>query len=189
MVLRKSVYGLQAAGFGKAGPSGVLSNERRAESDLDPLITPSYLTRAGRLSGYALQFGPGRSRISNALQQRNGLLEIGSLVELYRDEPSVSRELKKSVRDLRSLVGKPLNLGGTLERVRVTRVSGIGDEALRLTLVVRVSGVRIHITEVGFRSGRLAGIVAETRADATNVDAELTSLARALDRRIGQVLG
>ena len=185
MVLPKSAYGAQAAALRRTQPSGYLSNEQRARSDFDPLVTARLLARAGCQTGYALQFGLSRGQLSRAMQRGHGLLEVGSLAELYRDPPAVSRQFRRTVRDLRALVGKPLNLGGTLEGVTVVPVPGIGDEAVRLTLVVRVSGVRVQLTEVGFRAGRLAGVVVETWAGSTNVDPEVTSLARVLASRIG----
>lgn len=186
MVLAKSAFGAQAASFGRLRPFGYLSNRKRAASDFDPLVTPESLGRAGRLTGYSLQFGLSEAQMSRALRRGRGLLEIGSLVELYRDGPSVSLQLRATVLDLHTLVGKPVRLGGRLEGLNVVRVPGLGDEAVRLTLVVRVSGVRVQLTEVGFRAGRLAGVVVETRADSKNVDPEVTSLPRALERKISR---
>jgi hypothetical protein len=184
MVLPKSAFRGQAAAFGRVRPFGYLSNRRRAASDFDPLVTPASLARAGRLTGYSLQFGLGRAQSSEILRRRRGLLQIGSLVELYRDGSSVSRQLRATVCDLRTLVGKPVRLGGTLDGLNVVRVAGLGDEGTRLTLVVRVSGVRVQLTEVGFRVGRLAGVVVEARADSKNIDPDVTSLARALERQM-----
>jgi hypothetical protein len=186
MVLPKSAFGEQAHAFGRARPFGYLSNKERAASDFDPLVTPVSLERAGRVTGYARQFGPNRAQTSQAMRKRRGLLEVGSLVELYQDGASVSRQLRASVRDLRSLVGKPVRFGARLEGVNVVRLPGVGDEAVRLTLATRVSGVRVQATEVGFRAGRMAGVVFETRADSKNVDPEVTSLARTLEQQISR---
>lgn len=187
MVLPKAALGPEAARFVKVGPSGLLTNERRAASDLDPLVSTASLAKAGRISGYALEFGLGHSQMSGAFSRGAGLVEIGTLVELYRDEGSVTRQMRKSLADLRQLVGKPLNLGGTLERAQTFPVRGSAGRAIGIRFTVRIAGTRVHITQVAFRSGPFAGIAVETRADTNDVAAEVTSLAQRLDSQIQRV--
>jgi hypothetical protein len=188
MVLPQVALGPAAAALEKSGPSGALSNERRAASDLDALVTADSLAKRGRLSGYALQFGLDERHTSQALQRSSGLVKIGTLVESFTDEAAVAAAMTQTLDDLRRLTGKPLNVGGTLERVRTFHACGFRDRAVGLSLTVRLGGVPVYVTEVGFRVGRLAGIAVVTRADATDATGRVTALARRLELRIHRVL-
>jgi hypothetical protein len=54
MVLPKSALGAEAAPLRVNPLSGFLTNAKDASTTFDPRITAASLTRAGRLSGYAL---------------------------------------------------------------------------------------------------------------------------------------
>ena len=188
MVLPKAALGPDAAALGKSGPSGTLSNERRAASDLDPLVTVRSLERIGRKTGYALQFGLGETETAKAFQRGAGILKVGTLVDSYRSKAAVGAAMTKTIDDLRRLEGKPLNVGGTLARVRVVRVHGFRDRAVGLSLVIDLGGPRAYVTEVGFRVGRLAAVAVVTRADVKDAFTLTTALARRLELRIRRVL-
>lgn len=188
IVLPKPALGPAAARLGKRGPSGVLSNARRAATDLDPLVTATSLARSGRVNGYALQFGLTDAQTSKALRRGAGLLQVGTIVDSFRSRAAAGAAMTKTIGDLQRLEGKPLNLGGELERVRLFRVPGFSDRAVGLVLTVDLGGVRVHITEVAFRAEHVAGAAAVTRADTRDALPLTTALARRLERRARRVL-
>ena len=188
MVLPKVALGPAAAALEKSGPSGPLSNERRAATDLDPLVTVKSLERIGRQSGYALQFGLGRAGAARAFRRGAGLLKVGTLVESFRNKAAVAAAMTKTIDDLERLEGKPLEVGGTLERVRIFRARGFRDHAVALSLVIDLGGARAYVTEIGFRVGRLAAVAVVTRADASDALALTTAIAQRLEARINRVL-
>jgi hypothetical protein len=188
IVLPKVALGPAAAALGEREPSGVLSNARRAATDLDPLVTAHSLARGGRVTGYALQFGLSDALTSTALRRGTGLLQVGTIVDAFRSRHAAGAAMTKTIGDLQRLVGKRLNLGGSLERVRLFRVQGFRDRAVGLVLTVDLGGAHVYITEVAFRAERLAAAAAVTRADARDAVRLTTALARRLELRARRML-
>ena len=188
MVLPKSAFGTQAAALRINPVSGFLSNAKAANRDLDPRMTTVSLARAGRLSGYARTFRGTLSQFESAIEAGGGLLVLGSDVDLFRDDRGAEGQLRRSSNDFRALVGKRLKGGATLVRGASFSPAKIGDAATGRRFKVRIKGVSIYITQVGFRHGNLLAGVFEERADPRNLDAEMISFARALDNRITGVL-
>ena len=188
MVLPKSAFGGPAAALRINAVSGFLSNAKAANGDLDPRMTTVSLARAGRLSGYARTFRGTLSRFESAIEAGGGLLVLGSDVDLFRDDRGAEGQLRRSVDDLRALVGKRLKGGATLVRGATFSPAKIGDAATGERFEIRIKGISIYITQVGFRHGDLVAAVFEERADPRNLDAKMISFARVLDGRIRRVL-
>jgi hypothetical protein len=188
MVLPKSALGANARGMRINRESGYLSNARAAATDMDPRMTRNSLSRGGRLFGYALVYRLGESEFEDALLSGAGLVQTGTLVDLYRDKAAASSHQRTSVNDLLALVGKPIKDGATLERASTFNVGRIADAVIGVRFAVRINRLVIYYTEVAFhRSSLLAGVF-EVRADAKNVDAAVVSVANKLDQRIRRVL-
>jgi len=168
--------------------SGYLSNARAAEEDMDPRMTKDSLSRGGRLFGYALVYRLGESEFEDDVLGGAGLVQTGTLVDLYRDKAAVLSHQRTSVNDLLALVGKPIKHGATLERASTFNVERIADAAIGARFRVRIEGLDVYYTEVAFRRNSLLAGVFEVRADAKNVDAAIVSVANTLDRRISRVL-
>src|SRR5262249_22310799 len=188
MVLPKSALVLPAR-VEVEHPVGFYSNARAAAHRIDPRITSASLTRAGRLTGYALGYTLSRWDFEDALLGGSGQLNIVTEVALYRDQTGPATQMAQGISDLRALVGKPLKGGVTLDRGATFRPPRIGDAATGLRFEVGYEGWHIYYTEVGFRYGRLLASVVEGRADPRNVDAAVISRAHALEERIKAVLG
>src|SRR5207302_6940518 len=107
----------------------------------DPRITVASLTKAGRLSGYALGYSLSQSQTQNAFLNGAGLFRIVTEVDLYRDAKGPTTRLMQGVRDLRALRGKPLKLGTRLVSLETFPVRGVGDAAVGLAYVIEGQGV------------------------------------------------
>ena len=183
MVLRRAALALPA-GMSVKHPAEFLTNGQAAAGSLDPRVTRASLTRAGRLSGYALGYSIPRSKFEHDLIFGSGQLNVLTEVDLYRSVAGPAAVMHKGIQDLRALVGKPVRGGARLVQSAVFRVRSIGDAAVGARIKIGIKGFQVYYTEVAFRYGRLLADVVEARADATNVDPAVISLARLLDERI-----
>jgi hypothetical protein len=170
MVLPKSALGAEAARLRVNPLSGFQTNAKAASTGLDPRITAASLTQDGRLSGYGRAYVVSLSRGENELAGGAGLVQVGTDVDLYRDNAGAAAHLTRSLDDLRALVGKPIKGGATLVRSATFRVGKIADDAGGLRFEVRITGFSIYYTSAWLRRGRLLAGVFEARADPKNVD-------------------
>jgi hypothetical protein len=188
MTLPRSALGPQATGLSVHHPLGFQTNAQAAKARLDPRITATSLSRAGRLSGYVSEYQDSQSRGVSALIRGAGLLQVASDVELYRDTAAAAGQLTRVVSDCRARVGKPIKDGAMLERCASFPLQRIADGAAGLRYEIRVKGLHVYYTQVLLRRGRLLALVVEARADPKDMDARLISFAQGLADRIKDIL-
>lgn len=184
MVLPQDELGKVADGLRVEADVGPVGNAEAAEGTLDPNDTAETLAGAGRITGYELAYErPGLV----STKQGRGVLGAGTEVELLRDPVYAAQHLNKQLDDFQRLQGRT-ETGVKLARVSTFGVTGVGDEAEGLRGTASFGGLKIHVTIVAFRRGRLVGIASISRADKRNVADETRRLARRLDARIQGVL-
>ena len=116
MVLPRSALGPEADGLRQSRFSGFRDNAAEAETTLDPEDDGEALREAGRRLGYNLSYAPPDS-------VREGVLEVGTSVELFASELEASRYLHGQADDYEYLRGTRIRPGVRLaasERVRKT---------------------------------------------------------------------
>jgi hypothetical protein len=184
MVLPEAELGKVAAGLRVEAEAGPVGNAEAAEGTLDPDDTAETLDGMGRVTGHELAYErPGLV----AVKKRRGVLYAGTEVELLRDPVYAAKHLNKQLNDFQRLRSRK-DLGVALTRVSTFDVTGIGEEAEGVRATASFAGVRMHMTLVAFRRGRLVGVASMARADRRNVADETRRLARRLDARIQGVL-
>lgn len=176
--LGEGVAGLEVDG-GESGPS---DNEDAAANTLDPDDSGADLGRGGRIGGYDLLYVD-----PSAYAAGEGLVSVGTSIDLFTDGTSASALLRKERGDYERLIGTEAP-AGTLARAETWTLEGLGEEAFELRVAYDSSGVRAYGTAVGFRLGRILGWVVVGTADGADVHARVEALARALERRIESVL-
>jgi len=187
MVLPRSALGSLPCAFVE-DRLGFETNAQRAAESLDPRVTRVTLARGGRLSGYSLAFTREQAGMAAGFSRRTGLRGVVTDVELFRSASAAAAQMSRSDADLRVLVGKPLKNGATLEQAASFALRRIGDAASGWRYEVGLGGEHGYFTKVAFRYGRLLAGASELRADPTNVDAAVISLATTLATRIKSVL-
>ncbi|HEX2045556.1 MAG TPA: hypothetical protein VHF23_08020 [Gaiellaceae bacterium] len=186
MVLPRAELGAAARGLRPDEDSGPTSNASAADETLDPDDTRVSLRGAGRVAGHKLYYAQPNVAAA-ALRGKKGVYVVGTEVELLRDPVYAAQHLNKQLDDLHRLQGT------AVDGVRLTRVSdfealGVGDEASGIRAVSSFAGLKMHMTIVAFRRGRLVGAAAISRGDRRDVSEEARALAAALDERIQGVL-
>ena len=185
MVLPQKELGNDAADLPLApGESGFMDNDSAADSTFDLNDTGADLAKAGRLNGYDLSYSD-FSRFGG----EGGALEVATSLDLFTDNDAASKFIAKQIDDLKSLQGQSPSEGFTIPEVATSRVDGLADEAIggwyRFDVQDEGSG---RATFVAFRLGRLVGAAISIRADDKNVDLQVATTARALERRISSIL-
>ena len=180
LVVPRSGLGDAARGLSVELGSGVTSNARAAADSYDPTDTPASVGAAGRIVGYLLFYGdPGLE----ALRRGNGLLELGTSLDLFKTAAKAQAFEDKSLRDV--LRARGVDVGGSVvERVSTFPVSGLGSWSQGVRTVERLGRKRIYSTLVDFRVGPLLAEAAVRRADPTSTDAQAVAIARTLAARI-----
>jgi hypothetical protein len=183
MVLPRDELGRVAAGLRVEAEAGPVGNAEAAAGTLDPDDTAETLAGMGRVTGHELAYErPGLV----AVKKPRGVLYAGTEVELLRDPVYAAKHLNKQLNDFQRLQSRK-NLGVALTRVSTFDVA-VGEEAEGVRATASFAGVRMHMTLVAFRRGRLVGVASMARADRRDVADEARRLARRLDARIQGVL-
>ena len=184
MVVPRDELGTVAVGLRIEADAGPVGNAEAAEGTLDPDDTAETLAGVGRVAGHELAYErPGLV----AVKKPRGVLYAGTEVELLRDPVYAANHLNKQLNDFQRLQGRK-DTGVRLSRVSTFDAPGVGEEAEGLRATASFAGVRMHMTLVAFRRGRLVGVASMARADRRNVADETRRLARRLDARIQGVL-
>lgn len=184
MVLPQDELGKVADGLRVEADAGPVGNAEAAEGTLDPDDTAETLAGSGRITGYELMYErPGLVSV----KQRRGVLGAGTEVELLRDPVYAAQHLNKQLDDFQRLQGRT-ETGVKLARVSTFDATGVGDEAEGLRGTASFGGLRMHVTIVAFRRGRLVGVASISRGDRRDAADETRRLARRLDARIQGVL-
>ena len=184
MVLPRDELGSVAVGLRIEADAGPVGNAEAAEGTLDPDDTAETLAGLGRVTGHELAYErPGLVSV----KKPRGVLYAGTEVELLRDPVYAAKHLNKQLNDFQRLQGRR-DLGVKLTRVSTFDVAVVGEEAEGLRATASLAGLRMHMTLVAFRRGRLVGVASMARADRRDVADETRRLARRLDARIQGVL-
>ena len=186
MVLPQEVLGEEFAGLEIDDDSGFVDNEEAADDTIDPEDTAENLERAGRVNGYEL--GYEAADWFSLLEAGEGVLSVGTDVDLFRDGGVASDFVAKQLGDYLRLKGEEIEAGITLEEVETFQVPGLADEAVGVRSRITFGDAQMYGTFVGFRLDRLLGSAAIGRADDANVNSQVEEIARALEQRIEGVL-
>jgi hypothetical protein len=184
MVLPREEFGDLPALEVDPEDSGRVSAREAAKSTTDPRDTAADLRRAGWVDGYELNFSdPNRSA---SFKRGEGLIVVGSTVDLFDTETSARAYLLQEIRQLERFRGKDVQ-GVRLVSFETFDVD-VGDEGSGMELTARVGRVTMHVTGVVFRSGRLVADSGFMRADNQPLRPDAVKVARALESRIQRVL-
>jgi hypothetical protein len=184
-VLPRDELGSSARGLEVDIGSGFTDNGAAIEGTLDPNDTARQLARAGRIVGYHLSY----SDLSLLpLLRGNGLLSIGSSLDLFKSARAADAFITKQLRDARRLRGKFVEFG-RLVASSTFATGRIGDRSAGLHTIGMLGDKRFHETLVGFRVGALVAAVTIDRADGVQVDALAGRLARSLVARVELAAG
>jgi hypothetical protein len=160
--------------------SGTTTNARAADDSFDPTDTEATVSKAGRLSGYTLVYGDVGF---TALRKGNGLLDVGTSLDIFKSLAKAQAYEVKALRDLRRVQGMNLQ-GVVVESASAFPVRSLGPGAVGLRIVQRVGKKRIYGTAVDFQIDKILCEAVMNRADNTNVDAQVVAIARKLATRI-----
>lgn len=184
MALSQSEWGDEYAAL---EPSASLLEDREQRAQRVSEDEAQDLERFGELKSY--QDGYGREE---AFQEGSGPLRVGTTVYLFESGKGASDYLEDDIEDLQGAIGEERGLT-TIHSVDRFAVEGIGDEAVGLqiisTYLTEYGLVTVYQTMVSFREGGILAFVSVMRVDNTNLNVEVTALARKLDDRIQTVLG
>jgi hypothetical protein len=185
MVLPQEDVGEEFADLQIDDESGFVDNEEAADDTVDPEDTADALEQAGRIIGYDLGYSDDSL---SALQAGEGVISVGTDVDLFRDAETASAFVLKQVNDYLRLEGQEIEAGITLEKVDVFAVDGLADEAMGVRARASLGDVEMYMTFVGFRLDRLLGSAAIGRADDADALSQVEDIARALEQRMKGVL-
>jgi hypothetical protein len=185
MVLPREGFGTALAALEvDAQDSGRVSAKEAAESTTDPDDTAADLRQAGWVGGYELNYSdPNRSA---SFERGEGLIVVGSTIDLFDTETSARSYLLQEIRDFEQFRGKDVQ-GVRLAKFETFDVD-VGDEGWGIEFTARAGRATMHVTGVAFRSGRLVADAGFMRADDGTARADALTAARALESRIQRVL-
>lgn len=186
MVLPREDLGEEFAHLEIDHDSGFVDNEEAADGTVDPHDTAGDLERAGRVTGYELEYDA--PDFLSALQVGAGVLETATQVDLFRGPSAASDFLAEEVSDHQRFEGKEIAPDLILEEVETFAVDGLADAAMGLRARAGIGDAKLHLTFVLFRLDRVVAGAWVFRADDSNVDSQVQTIARALERRIEGVL-
>lgn len=184
MLLSQSEWGDEYAALASTG-SLLEDREQRAQHVSEDEAQD--LERLGEVKSYQ----DGYSR-EEAFQEGTGPLRVGTTVYLFESGKGASDYLEDDIEDLEGAIGEERGLT-TIHSVDRFAVEGIGDEAVGLQIIsaylTEYGLLAVYQTMVAFREGAILAFVSVMRLDNTNLNLEVTALARKLDQRIWDVLG
>ncbi len=179
MLLPKAALGAQAANLPLTQDSGVVSN-RLAAANANGHVTAADLTRLGRITGYALDYG-------GAPAGGNGLDEAGSAVNLYETSAEARAGLTFWRKDEQN-IGYLRAVGFVISQ-RLGAAPGLGGASFLERDTVTLTGKPpLQSATVLFQLGRTLAGVSVSGAAGTNAAGLALSLARDLRTRVGAVL-
>jgi hypothetical protein len=182
MVVPKSQLGSVADGLEIALGSGVEDNAAAADDSLDPKDDAAQLARAGRLTGYALEYD---DLAFDSLVRQRGVVSVQTTVSLFTSSSAANEFMTKGIADATKYAGRYVGDGLYLDEVGVNAVTGLGDRAASMTGSGRFGSARFHETSIGFRTGTIFAEVTIARADAKPALDDALRIAQKLARRIG----
>jgi len=186
MVLPQEDLGEEFVDMEIDGDSGFAGNEEAADDTIDPEDTADDIEQVGRVNGYSL--GYETPDWFSALQAGEGLLTVGTDLDLFEDAEAASDFVLKQANDYLRLEGEEVEAGITLEKVDVFAVDKLADEAMGVRARASFGDMDMYLTFVGFRIDRLLGSASISRADDADVLSQVEDIARALEERIEGVL-
>ena len=160
--------------------SGPTDNARAADDSFDPDDSAAGLTKAGRVSGYALFYGDSSN---SALRRGRGLIDAGTTLDLFRTAAQARAFARKTRGDLARVRGRNLD-GVVLVSSTTFAVRGLPPSTVGLRIVTRLGNRRIYSTYVDFQVNRLLLEAAVSRADAISSEEQAAAVARALAQRV-----
>jgi hypothetical protein len=182
MVLPQRVLGAPAVGLAiDRDASGRNDNAAAAASSIDPDDTAAALRRAGRITGYELDFVDSGL---TTLTGDGGVYEVGTRVHLFRDRTSAHAFLAKQIGDFERLAGADSANGPSLRGVSTFPVARVGEEAWGVTASIAFGGIRTYGTFVAFRRGRLVGTAGLLRKNVEDDVTLVLGIARTLAERM-----
>jgi hypothetical protein len=174
-----------ADGLNVDDSSGPTSNKKAAEDTLDPRDTARTLTRAGRLEGYELTFS-NSTGAAHALATDEGVIAVGTGVELFRDAAAAAAYLEKQADDFERFQGRKVG-GGTLAAVEPFDVD-VGDEARGVRMTFWSGKIALYATIVAFRRDSIVGGAYVLLSREREISADLEGIALTLNDRVEGVL-
>jgi hypothetical protein len=187
MVLPRADLGPLAENLAVDDDSGPRANKKAAADTLDPRDTAETLKRAGRLWGYDLSYtDPNGAR--SAISTREGVIAVGTGVELFRDALAAAAHLAKQVDDFERFRGKTVE--GTKTKLAAVEPfeADAGEDSYGIQATLLSGDVALYANIVSFRRGRIVGGAFSLLPTDRDVAEEVERIAGALDRRIEGVL-
>jgi hypothetical protein len=182
MPLPGQALGPDAVGLSLVNDSGVDSNADAARH-AGGGVTAADLASYGRITGYTLDFA---LPAASALQTAHSLLEVQTIAELYRNEPTALKGLafwRGVTRALSASRANGVTVGLAPFEARV------GDQAFAFELTYRRAGKPLlYVGDVVFRTGNVLGAVFVTVSDDAGLRARSVGLADRLALRIQEVI-
>jgi hypothetical protein len=181
MVVPRDGLGTPAIGLAVNRSSGWKRNRAAARETPDADDTGRSLARSGRLGGYELTYSHPRGL---AWRYEDRPLFVATEVELYRDEPTASANLRGGVELTMRSRGRKLPDGGRLALVERFDAGDVGDEAAGVRSAVRIGDGAVYLSTVVFRRGRLLASATVAHRAEIGSTAVLQEIAGTLDDRI-----
>jgi hypothetical protein len=182
MVLPQGELGTEFTAFEVDEDSGPGSARRLAENSMDPDDTPGSVKRAGWTAGYDLSY----SAPKRLVVEGSAAISAGTSADLFATETDARSYIVEEIRQFQRFEGK------TYEGVKILSVDefdvSVGDESWGVEMELRGGSVRLTMTGVIFRHGRLVATAFHLRRDAADVRSQAAGLALKLESRITRVL-
>jgi hypothetical protein len=182
MVLPQGDLGAEFTAFEVDEDSGPGSARGMADNSMDPDDTPASVKRAGWTAGYDLSY----SAPKKLVVEGSAAISAGTSADLFATETAARSFIVEEIRQFHRFEGK------TREGVKIVRVDefdvSVGDESWGVEMEFRGGSVRLTMTGVIFRHGRLVATAFHLRRDAADVRSRAAGLALKLESRITRVL-
>jgi hypothetical protein len=182
MPLPRQALGPDAAGMSLVDDSGVDSNADAALR-AGGSVTSAGLARAGRITGYTLDYA--RPLVGSS-HKAHSLVRVQTMAELYRSEVTAAQGLTFWRGVTRALSGN----GASGVTIGLSPFAArVGDRAFAFELTYRLAGKPVlYAGDVVFRSGDLLGAVFVTAGDRVGLRGRTAGLANRLAARIRHVI-
>jgi hypothetical protein len=165
--------------------SGWTDNRAEAQSTFDPDDSAQSLTKAGRLTGYALYYN---DPLRRARRSGGGVEELATWVELFSSAKAASAYLRYRTEYARGVAGRSPHAGVTFEYVTPFDPGMSAPDAVGLRESVLFGGDRVFRTRIGFRRGNVVAGVIIARADEQGGVDDALRVAGILDMQVQTAL-